>query len=72
MMSGSRLGDKKKSVVSSTNSRKAAFDLLIELMGDDKTVLEKFIKENLYELVSVHMPVPIKWGAAAFIKSNRY
>ena len=67
MMSGSRLGDKKKSVVSSTNSRKAAFDLLIELMGDDKTVLEKFINENLYKLVSEHMPVPEKWGAKAFI-----
>ena len=41
--SGSRAGDKKKSIVSSEKSRKAAFDLLIEFMGDDKDVLEKFI-----------------------------
>ena len=69
---GSRAGDKKKSVVSSTTSRKAAFDLLIDFVGEDKSVLEKFIGENLYGLVTGHMPVPEKWGQHAFTQSSRY
>lgn len=69
---GSRAGDKKKSVVSSTTSRKAAFDLLIEFVGEDKSVLEKFIRENLHGLVTGHMPVPEKWGQHAFVQSSRY
>ena len=69
---GSRAGDKKKSVVSSATSRKAAFDLLVEFVGEDQSVLEKFIRENLHGLVTGHMPVPEKWGQHAFVQSSRY
>lgn len=61
-MTGSRAGDKKKSVFVSNLSKQAAFDLLIRFMGDDKVVLEKFINENLHKLVVEKMPVPHKWG----------
>ena len=37
--SGSRAGDKNKSTFTSVKSKKAAFDLLIEFMGDDREVL---------------------------------
>ena len=53
-------------------SKKAAFDLLIEFMGDDREVLQKFIKENMYALVTDHMPTPDKWGQEAFKQSMRY
>ena len=72
MTGGSRAGDKKKSVFTGNLSKQEAFNLLIRFMGDDKEVLEKFIRENLHELVEKHMPVPQKWGQQAFTKSNRY
>lgn len=58
MTGGSRAGDKKKSVFTGNLSKQEAFNLLIRFMGDDKEVLEKFIRENLHELVEKHMPVP--------------
>ena len=73
-MTGSRAGDKKKSVVSSAKSRSAAFDLLIELIGKDssKQILTDFVKDNLHDLVMEKMPTPTKWGEKAFVQSSRY
>ena len=66
MMTGSRAGDKKKSVTSSKKSRTAAFNLLIWLMNmaKDSSILKKFVTESnsLHDLVTMHMPVPKEWG----------
>ena len=69
-LNGSRAGNINKYAKLYKNSRKAAFDLLLELLGRDQELLPQFIIQDMASIAK-RMPIPEGWGIRPAVMSSK-
>ena len=69
-LNGSRSGNINKYTKLYKNSRKVAFDLLLELLSRDADLLPQFIIQDMMPILK-RMPCPDNWGIRPTVMSSK-